>query len=160
MQTAQITHPGITMKSISPIIQTTFLFCVVSLATFTPIADAQNVIAKHADVLSTYVTDDVVAVVYFDLEHLELDQALDAADAIGFSKKELLFKLADATPQINSEIVKLKSAGVTAAFGLLRMTDLDTMDSTSWVLPVEAGKGAASAAAAVNGLDFGTPSGR
>lgn len=143
------------MNSISTIIQTSVLFCVVSLATFAQIADAQNVIEKHAEVLSTYVTDDVVAVVYFDLEHLDLEQAINAADAIGFSKKELLFKLVDATPQINSEIAKFKSAGVTAAFGLLRMTDLDTMDSTSWVFPVNAGKGAANAAAAVKGLKLG-----
>ncbi len=143
------------MKSISTIIPAAVLLCVVSLAIFTPIANAQNVIEKHADVLSTYVTDDVVAVVYFDLQHLDLEQAMDAADAIGFSKKELLFKLVAVTPKINSEIAKLKSAGVTAAFGLLRMTDLDTMDSTSWVLPVETGKGAANAAAAVKGLEFG-----
>ncbi len=142
------------LNSKNAYIQTTALLLLFSLATLASKATAQNVIEKHADVLSTYVTDDVVAVVYLDLEHLDLEQAIDAGDAIGFSKKELFYKLINATPQINGEIAKLKSAGVTAAFGLLRMSDLDTMDSTSWVFPVNSGK-SESAAAVIKGLEFG-----
>lgn len=103
--------------------------------------DAQN---SHSKVLTKYITNDVVGVLYFDLDRLDLGATVQTATKLGFQEQDELADLIEAMPALNAEIGKLKQAGISRAYALLRASDVQSM-GTSWVIPLKSGSDPATA---------------
>ena len=113
------------------------LACLMAV-TFVNIANAQNFLEKQAATINPYITSDVVAIAFIDLENFNLDKAMELATQIGFGDGDKLEDIKELAPMIKAEISKLKDAGLTNAIALMRMSDIQDR-GTSWLFPVAQG---------------------
>lgn len=98
----------------------------------------QAIAQSYSELLQPYLTEDVVAMAYVDLEAIDLDAALTMATKLGVVEAELAEEVAKVTPLIESEFKTLSQAGLKRAYVLIRMTDLQNQ-GTSWVIPLAKG---------------------
>ena len=105
----------------------------------------------HAAAVKDYLTDDVIAVVYFDLDRIDPLAVLEAGEQLGFVEEAELPGLLAIAAQIKTELAKLTYTGVHQIYGFIRTSDL-AEEGTSWVIPVDESKNPEKARAAVEAL--------
>ena len=89
-------------------------------------------------VLNSFMTADVVGVAYIDIENLDLEKSVEMLDKLGFRETIRYQQLLDQIPDAKKDIAKLKVAGLSRAYALLRTSDIQAM-GTSFVMPVKEG---------------------
>ncbi len=87
------------------------------------------------DLLQRFLTDDVVAVVYLDLQKIDPIAIAKVSAEFGVQGPELMQIQAD-TNAAKLELDKLTAAGVQFVFAFLRTTDLNQL-GTSWVASIQ-----------------------
>ena len=105
----------------------------------------------HSTVLRPFMTDDIVGVFYVNLEELDLDATIQAAAKLGFQEQDEFMDLTEATPGFKVAISRLKQAGISRAYGLLRASDVQSM-GTSWVFPLKKGSNSETARSVFAGV--------
>ncbi len=88
--------------------------------------------------LRKFVTSDVVAIGYMDLDAINVDDTFEFLKKLGINEGASFERMRDNLSDINAEIQNLKEVGISKGYVLIRTTDFETM-GTSFVLPLEAG---------------------
>ena len=113
------------------------LACLVAI-TIASSANAQNFLEKNAETIKPYITSDVVAIAYVDLENFDFDKTMEFATQIGLGDGDKLEGMKQAGPEVKAGIKTLADFGFTCAIGLVRTTDISHR-GVSWVMPIKEG---------------------
>lgn len=116
------------------------LVCLITLVLVSA-SNAQNFLEKHSATVTPYVTSDVVGVAYVDLASFDFDNTMDVLTKIGAGSGDKFEDIKENATAIKAELKRLKEAGLSSAFGIVRMSDVQS-GGTSWVLPVTKGSDA------------------
>ena len=104
--------------------------------------------ASDMDVLKMYLTDDVVAIGYVDLDKVDFDSALKYAVQFGFDEEDELADAVEMAPLLKSQVDMLRQSGIGKIYAIIRTSDIGFF-GTSWVMPVKGGRDPAKATEAV-----------
>lgn len=108
--------------------------CLVFAASFSCPAVAQH---RHSQI-TPYITDDVVAVLYVDLEAIDIDGALETANQLGFIQADQAKRIADVVPMVKSKIESLTQAGIKIVYFPIGIAVLQN-EGISCVVPLAEG---------------------
>ena len=118
--------------------QTQWLFRVCILATTITAASGAMAQTNPDEDLTNFMTSDVIGIAYIDIENVDLKESVALMDKLGFREtiryQELLARL----PEAEKDISKLKEAGLSRVYALLRTSDIQEV-GTSFVMPLETG---------------------
>ncbi|QEG23049.1 DUF1559 family PulG-like putative transporter [Mariniblastus fucicola] len=88
--------------------------------------------------LKKFVTSDVIGIAYVDLDNMDLGEATELLEKLGFGGTASFRRMQERLPEANKQIAALKDAGFSRGYALLRTSDFQAM-GTSFVFPLAEG---------------------
>ena len=118
--------------------RTQWLACLCIVVVTTASASLSIAQLSPDESLKNFMTSDVIGVAYVDIENMDLDESVALLAKLGFRETMQYQQIVDQLPEAKRDVAKLKEAGLSRAYALLRSSDIGEL-GTSFVMPLSTG---------------------
>ncbi len=115
-----------------------WLVCLITVAIVSMTGALSNAQGSPDESLKAFMTPDVIGVAYVDIENMNLEESVALLAKIGFRETMRYQQILDQLPEAKKDVARLKEAGLSRAYALLRTSDIQAM-GTSFVFPLSKG---------------------
>jgi hypothetical protein len=112
-----------------------YLFLIAAFSMNATLIQAQT---SPEESLKDFVTSDVIGVAYVDIDNMDLGESVALLAKLGFKQTIRYQQMLEELPQAKEDVARMKKAGLSRAYALLRSSDIQAM-GTSFVFPLSEG---------------------